>query len=174
MLERSVGPAKSELLKLLVGTLGAMLAAAAAAEVSLETSVEKWESYEDAFGTLKRRLVDAETVLPGDELRYTITFMNHGPELVDAGSIVITNPLPEGTDYLLGTAAGVDTLITLSTDGEQFAAADTSPAARFDPAPAPDATGSVAAPEVRAIRWAFEPSLEPGESSFVTFEVRLR
>jgi uncharacterized repeat protein (TIGR01451 family) len=151
-----VARAKTRLLKLSAVTLGAVLAATAAAEVTLETSVEKWESYETASGSVQRRLTDAELVVPGDELRYTITFVNQGPEPVDAGSIVITNPLPEGTEYLPGTATGPDTLISFSADGEKFA---------------PDAA---AAAEVRAIRWSFQPALAPGDSSSVAFEVRLQ
>ena len=60
-------------------------------------------------------------VFSGDVLRYTIVFENRSTQDVAAGSVVITNPLPEETFYLDGSAMGDDTLISYSVDGETFA-----------------------------------------------------
>ena len=164
----SVLCASNALLRTTAVAIGALLAASAAAEVQLTNSVQKVETYVDAAGVMQRRLVDADTVLPGDELRYTITFVNVGTTMVDAGSIIITNPLPENTEYLEGSAAGPDTVILFSVDGEEFA---------------PDRSLTMmeggrsvaaAASDYRAIRWTFSGALAPGASSFVTFDVRLR
>jgi hypothetical protein len=81
---------------------------------------------------------------------------------------VITNPIPENTEYLDDTAFGSGTVIVYSLDGEAFAA--------------PEALTvmdqgvevSASAKEYRAIRWIFEPELKPGESSHVSFNVRLK
>jgi uncharacterized repeat protein (TIGR01451 family) len=149
-------------------TLGLLLAAHAAAQVTLSNSVKKVETVLNESGEAERRLVDALSVVPGDELRYTITFTNEGGEVVDAGSIVITNPIPEATEYLDGTAFGSGTDIVFSTDGVSFASANelmVDEAGVEAPASARDYT---------IIRWVFSPELEPGETGNVSFNVRLK
>jgi uncharacterized repeat protein (TIGR01451 family) len=147
---------------------GLVLSAHATAEVTLENSVQKVETFVNESGETERRLLDADSVVPGDELRYTIQFTNNGSDVVDANSVVITNPIPENTEYLDDTAFGSGTVIVYSLDGEAFAA--------------PEALTvmdqgvevSASAKEYRAIRWIFEPELKPGESSHVSFNVRLK
>lgn len=154
--------------RLLVLFSGLALSAHAAAEVVLENSVQKVETFVNESGGTERRLVDADSVVPGDELRYTIRFSNTGTEVVDAGSVVITNPIPDSTEYLEDTAFGSGTVIVFSLDGEAFAA--------------PEALTvidqgievSASAKEYQAIRWTFQPELKPGESSHVSFNVRLK
>ncbi|MDA1073350.1 MAG: hypothetical protein O3A63_01135, partial [Proteobacteria bacterium] len=113
---------------LCAGTLGALmmgLAGAAHAQIDLTNSVKKVVSSVGAGGDVLLELVPAESVVPGDELRYTITFTNSGTDLVDARSVVITNPIPENTVYLEGTAFGTGTQIVFSIDsGETFAGAE--------------------------------------------------
>ena len=154
--------------RLFVAISGLALSAHAAAEVMLENSVQKVETFLNESGDSERRLVDADSVVPGDELRYTIKFSNNGSVVVDANSVVITNPVPDNTEYLEGTAFGSGTVIVYSLDGEAFAA--------------PEALTvmdqgvevSASAKEYRAIRWTFQPELKPGESSHVSFNVRLK
>ncbi len=145
-----------------------LLSAPSVAEVILENAVEKVESTVTPSGMVEQRLMAVESVQPGDELRYTITFSNQGTLAAEAGSIVITNPLPEGTQYIEGSAAGTDAVIVFSLDGENFApvgslmleAGQTS-----IPAPAAD---------YRAIRWTFGPQLDAGESGSVSFDIRMQ
>ncbi|MEE4383647.1 MAG: hypothetical protein V2J02_16725, partial [Pseudomonadales bacterium] len=75
----------------------------------LETAVEKVERFVDETGETRTRLVEPASVVPGDELRYTITFANESAEVIDAGTVVITNPVPESTVYLDGSAFGSGT-----------------------------------------------------------------
>ena len=154
------------LLKALFG--GTLIAAAALAQasVTLESSVQKVEKFVDDAGVVQRRLVAADAVVPGDELRYTITFKNAGADAVDAGSIVITNPIPDSTVYLDGTAFGSGTEIVFSADaGQTFATADA----------VTDQDAEPAAPsDFSTIRWVFQPELQPGEQSYVSFNVRLK
>jgi len=78
---------------------------------------------------------------------------------------VITNPLPDDTEYLPGSAAGDDTEITFSADGETFVGSDDVMSA-----------GSTAAGDGASqptIRWLYQNELEPGESSSVSFSLRL-
>jgi uncharacterized repeat protein (TIGR01451 family) len=108
------------------------------------------------------------SVIPGDELQYTITFTNEGVEAIDAGSIVITNPIPETTEYLDGTATGAGTDILFSVDGVDFAT----------PAELTVEQGGfqarVNAEDYSTIRWTFSPELAPGETGNVSFNVRLK
>ncbi len=159
---------KTGTLRLLFTTLGLLLAANAAAQVTLSNSVKKVETVVNEDGQAERRLIDTVSVVPGDELRYTITFTNDGGEVVDAGSIVITNPIPEATEYLDGTAFGAGTEIVFSTDGVSFA----------DPAELVVEEAGTEAPasakDYKTIRWVFAPELEPGETGNVSFNVRLK
>lgn len=138
-------------------------------QVTLTNRVEKVERFKTPDGALESRLVPAEKVIPGDELRYTIVFENTGEQAVDAGSVVITNPLPANTEYLDGTAFGAGTDISFSTDGGQsFANPD-------ELLVLADGVETLAqARDYTTIRWVFAPELAPGEKSHVSFNVRLK
>jgi uncharacterized repeat protein (TIGR01451 family) len=135
--------------------LGLLVGAAPVlAEVVLQTSVVKVESVLEANGRVKRQLLPADEVVAGEELRYTITFRNDSDMAVEAGRIVITNPLPDGTRYVAGSAGGDDTRLEFSADGESFSTAE----------PA----------DVRALRWTYQGELRPGDDSDVFFHVRMQ
>ena len=151
------------------------------AEVTLSTSVERISTAVSAPAAVDRAgnitgtiesagdpagpAATPSEVFSGDVLRYTIVFENTSSQDVAAGSVVITNPLPEETVYLEGSAMGEDTLITYSVDGETFG----SPAELLvgEGAQARAATAA----DYRAIRWAYEPLLPAGASSQVSFEL---
>ena len=127
----------------------------ALARVELENTIQKVETFINADGEVQRRLVDVESVVPGDEIRYTIHFANTGEQAVDAGSIVITDHIPDHTEYLEGTAFGSGTDIIFSTDGEQYGTpADLTIARDGEVLPA-------GAADYRSIRWVFAPALAP-------------
>ena len=113
---------------MLAGCLLAVLsvgALPAQANVEMVTAVQKVVIEEDDQGNTVRKLVSADQVVPGDTLHYVISFTNKGAQVIDDGSIVITNPLPPDTVYLEGTAQGSGTEITYSTDsGNSFGTAD--------------------------------------------------
>lgn len=146
-----------------------LLGAQVYAEVTLTSAVKKVETYVDDDGSAARRMVNADSVIPGDELRYTITFSNKGDQVADAGSVVITNPIPPETAYVEGTAFGAGTDIVFSADGGQtFATPEALLVVRDGveiPADAKDYT---------TIRWVFNPELRPGETGDVSFNVRLK
>ncbi len=147
--------------------LSAALAAVtpvAQAEVTLSTTVERIAGTQSTdmsappTGTLTE-------VLPGDVLRYTIVFQNTSSQDVAAGSVVITNPLPEDTVYVEGSAAGDRTSVTFSVDGETFAAPEALVVGEGAAARAADSA------DYRAIRWTYQPLLAAGETSEVSFEL---
>ena len=151
-----------------LAVLGALLVGQVAlAEVTLTTRVERVVGA-DPGSASAASLEPVTDVLPGDVVRYTIVFQNASAQDVAAGSVVITNPLPEGTVYLDGTATGASTQITFSVDGDTFA----------DPGAltVSDATGTrrATAADYRSIRWAYGPRLPAGASGEVSFDVRMR
>ena len=143
--------------------------APALADVALTTTVQKLEKVTAPDGTVSTRLAPAEKIVPGDEVRYTITFVNDGKQAVDAGTVVVTNPVPENTQYLPDSAFGSGTSIRFSVDGgKSFGSANELTVVRDGikvPATSADYT---------TIRWVFGPALAPGEKSYVSFNARLK
>ena len=175
-----------------LAVLAWLLAAASAfGEVTLETEVTKVASTLGDDGRVQRELVPVEEVVPGEELRYTITFTNGSEMPVDAERIIITNPIPDGTRYVTGSAGGDDALVEYSADGESFSGTEpeggVSGAAATDPAQPPaaatgagfdagfeaDAQGAPD-PGVRSLRWTYQEELPPGASAEVFFHVRMQ
>lgn len=156
----------------------ALAAAPGLAEVRLDTVVHLVQAVGGEAGRMQPELVDPDLVAPGDELRYTIRFTNTGLVAVDGGAIVITNPLPESTEYVHGSAGGSGARILFATAGGWPVDGGVESAASFVPFAAltPNEGGAgrpAMAPVVRAIRWVYEPPLPPGASSEVWFHVRL-
>jgi uncharacterized repeat protein (TIGR01451 family) len=110
-------PAAAGLWLLLLTTL---TASTAIAEVTLATEVSKVVSTLDGSGRVERQLVPVEEVVPGEELRYTITFSNESDMPVEPERIVVINPIPDGTVYVPGSAGGTGSVVEYSQDGETW------------------------------------------------------
>jgi uncharacterized repeat protein (TIGR01451 family) len=111
--------------------------------------------------------VPAETVVPGDEVIYTLVYDNQGSD--PAEDIFITNPIPEHMEFRRA-ASGPDWLeLVYSVDG----------GALFGPLSSLTMTDSAgqsrqALPQdCTHIRWVFQRSLAPGESGQVSYTTRL-
>lgn len=150
---------------------GAMASSWAEGEITLTNTVQKVEYFTNELGETESRLIEAAQVVPGDELAYTISFENVSEDaVVDAGSVVITNPIPPQVIYLEGTAFGSGTTISFSADdGSLFGSPDQ--LRITDDAGQPRLAD---ASEYTHIRWVFEPTLEPGQRGSVSFRARLR
>ena len=83
--------------------------------LNVQTVVQKEEVSVSDSGETETRLVPAATVVPGDDVVYTITFTNTSDE--SAENIVITNPLAGELTYVSGSAFGPGTIIEFSADG---------------------------------------------------------
>lgn len=147
-----------------------LCSASALGEVTLETSVRKVETTLDGSGEVKRELLATDDVVPGEELRYSIRFTNESATPVDAERIVITNPIPEGTRYVAGSAGGDGTEVEFSGDGEVFQGGEGAISTATDSGTA-EAEGDS---RVRSLRWTYRRELGPGESSEVYFHVRMQ
>ncbi len=134
--------------------------------LNVRTVVQKEEVSVNESGESERRLVPANTVVPGDDVVYTITFTNISD--ASAENVVVTNPISDELTYVDGSAFGPGTLIEFSIDGGQsYASADqltVSLNGEVRPARAEDFTH---------VRWTMQEELEAGAQAMARFRARL-
>lgn len=109
--------------------------------------------------------IEPDVVVPGDRVRVTLTFANHGS--APASGINITNPIPDGLVFD-GTADAKD--FSVSVDGAKaFGAIDaltvTAPDAAARPATAADVTH---------VRWIWTDAIGVHQSRSVAFFARVK
>ncbi len=135
-------------------------------KLNVQTVVQKETVVEDATGNRTTQLVAAESVVPGEEVIYTVTYTNISDETTD--NIVISNPIPSQLTYVQGSAFGPGTEITFSVDGgETYASPEqlvVSEEGVNRPATPADFTN---------IRWIVQASLAAGDRGFARFRARL-
>jgi len=132
------------------------------AEVEIEVVNEKGEK--------EVRRVDAEeaTVIPGDTVIFTTTYINKGKEAAD--NVVIKNPVPKHMTYVDFSAEGDGTTITFSVDGGKS----------FDfvaNLKVKDRDGRerrAVASDYTDISWVVERGLKPAGKGSVAFRARLK
>lgn len=131
--------------------------------IKLEHRAEQWESVTDDNGIEQTRLVEAARVLPGEEVLFTVTYINVGDEAAE--DVVITNPVPDHMFYVNNSATGDNTSITYSVDGgETFGAPQDLLIT--------DALGAerpAAAKDYSHIRWVVDGGVTAGASGTVQF-----
>jgi uncharacterized repeat protein (TIGR01451 family) len=157
-------------LKFLLAAITALMTVPALAQeqghLNVQTVVQKEEVAVSPDGETERRLVPAATVVPGDDVIYTITFTNTSDESAD--NIVITNPLAGELTYIDGSAFGPGTTIEFSVDGGvTFGPAESLTVAengQVRPATASDFTH---------IRWVMQNELQAGAQGLARFRARL-
>lgn len=92
-----------------------MLPLAAMAQPNVKISIKaKKEVTVVKDGKEQKKLVPASKFAPGDTIIYTISYNNAGNET--ATNAIIEDPIPEGTTYVTGSAAGAGADITFSID----------------------------------------------------------
>ncbi len=135
-------------------------------QLEIRTEVQKEDVVVTEDGNERVELIEAETVLPGEEVVYTVTYANSSD--VAAENVVITNPLPAELTYVDGTAGGEGTRVQFSADGGVTFAQAT------------ELTVSDNGSERRAnaddfthIRWVLDAALQPGQTGTATFRARL-
>jgi uncharacterized repeat protein (TIGR01451 family) len=154
-------------LTLMATTLFAMTAfAQEQAHLNVRTIVQKEEVTVTESGETERNLVPADTVVPGDDVVYTITFTNISDQ--SAENIVITNPIAESLTYVQGSAFGPGTFIEFSVDnGKSFA-----PPEKLLVATNGD-TRPARAEDFTHVRWTMQNELEAGAQGMARFKARL-
>ena len=157
------------ILKLIL-TASVFLAAASSAQetghLNVRKLVQKEEVVVAASGETERRLVPAETVVPGDDVVYTITFTNISDETAE--NVVITNPISANLTYVAGSAFGPGTVIEFSVDGGQtFGDADEL-VVRTESGQRPAGVD-----DFTHVRWTMENELAAGAQGMARFRARL-
>ncbi len=151
----------------LLGLVLACSAVLAQSNITLRVLAQQEVRVTTEDGSTEYRLVPATTVLPGDEVVYTLFFKNEGD--LPATDIVIDDPIPKEVALQGGSVFGAGTEISYSVDGghtfgrpEQLGMIEngvTRPAR-------PD--------EYTHIRWVFRETLNSGDERFVGFRAVLR
>jgi uncharacterized repeat protein (TIGR01451 family) len=136
-----------------------------ALEIKATAEVEIKVKAADGSEQVKR--VPAAKVPPGEAVIYTLSAQNTSSK--PAGDVVVTDPIPEHTEYVDGSVTSEGTRVTFSVDGGKSFAAKESLKVRGD-----DGQMRAALPsDFTHIRWHFEKPLAPGESRAVSFRARV-
>ncbi len=140
-------------------------------ELALTLSAQKEAAVKGPDGKVKTEWQEVKSGNPGDVIRYTIAYRNGGKS--EARDAVIVDPVPKGTTYIPGSAAGAGAEITFSLDGKTFQAP---PQLKYK-VRQPDGTEMEmqASPDMYThIRWKFPKPVPPGGTGAVSFKVKVR
>lgn len=114
---------------------------------------------------LKRQPV--EKAVPGTEVIYTTTFKNLINKPV--GNIALTNPVPDNTTYKAGSATGVNTDITYSLNGKDYA-----PLGSLKVKDKDGKTRDALPAEITHIRWTYRSDLPVGKTGEISFRAAIK
>ena len=91
--------------------------ALAAPDVQVAITAEKIVVVEEGGKHIEKR-VAASDVLPGDVIVYTLQYENKGDEA--AQNVVLNDPIPQGTSYVVASAFSPAAEVSFSIDGKTF------------------------------------------------------
>lgn len=147
-----------------------LLSAAAIAQeqghLSVQTVVQKEQVTISDDGEQQVTLVPAETVVPGENVVYTITFTNISGDAAD--NVVITNPIAESLTYIDGSAFGPGTQILFSVDGGRTFARREALTVTED-----GVVRAASAEDFTHIRWVMQQELAAGAQGIARFSAVL-
>ncbi len=153
-------------LLVVTGVLFSTAGLAQQGHLNVQTEVQKEELVINASGETERRLVAAATVVPGDDVIYTITFTNISDETAE--NVVITNPIADHLTYVEGSAFGPGTAIEFSVDGGTTFGDLASLTVDVDGERKP-----AAAEDITHVRWTMQSQLQAGAKGMARFRARL-
>lgn len=146
--------------------VGAHAQAPSGGGVQLVNTAQK-EVEVDEAGRKVRKLVEPGKMVPGDEVVYTISYVNKGGR--PAERVAIVNPIPQHTRFRAGSVEGASAEIAYSADGgKTYAAPEKLTVAARDTKGLPVARPAVAA-DITHIRWTLKEPLVPGANGHVRF-----
>jgi uncharacterized repeat protein (TIGR01451 family) len=136
--------------------------------IELTAVAEIEQEFVNDQGEKEVRRVEANKVVPGDEVIYTIYYANVGAEPAD--DVIITNPIPEHMLFRGFMGDGTTVITTLSIDGgERYDQPDNLIVVNNDgqkrPAEPSDFTH---------VRWTLQEPLPPGAKGYVSFRAQLQ
>jgi uncharacterized repeat protein (TIGR01451 family) len=159
---------KKSILALSLLLVSVAAAAAPQGAIRVKTVVEQEQVVTAADGSQKTTLVPAQKVLPGHEVIYTVSFENISKE--SASDVVVTNPVPEHTTYVPGSAFGPGTEQLFSVDGGQTFA----PAASLEVRGADGSTRAAGPSDYTHIRFVLKNALTPGAVAFARYRTAVK
>ncbi len=91
--------------------------ALAAPDIQVSIAAEKVVVVEEGGKQVEKR-VSAIDVLPRDVIVYTLQYENKGDEA--AQNVVLNDPIPQGTSYVVASAISPAAEVSFSVDGKNF------------------------------------------------------
>ena len=153
---------------IIVTVLVLFLAGAAHATVELNTVAQTEITRINQAGQEVTTLVPADKVVPGDEVIYTIKFVNRGTE--PAADVVITNPIPDHMVFTKVEDSPRAATVSMSADGgERYDSPRNLTVTDAKGQPRPAKTS-----DFTHVRWVFQEPLEPGAEGSVSFRALLK
>ena len=120
-------------------------------------------------GVKVKKVAPPEKIVPGDEVTYTVSYINKTGKPAD--KIVITNPVPANTRYRDSTATGDGADIAYSVDGGKTFAVPGQLTVAIKDKSGKDVVRPAVAQDYTHIRWVLKQSVAPGQSGSVRFRV---
>lgn len=135
-------------------------------KISMQAQIEQVSV--DVMGRKLVKMVDAELVLPGEEVVYTITFENISDETTTG--VVISNPIPEHMVFVSGLSKPQGVEVVYSVDGKHFDRPE-----KLRVAIDGDKTRPAVAADYTHIRWLMgDHAILPAEKNHVSYKARLK
>ena len=100
--------------------------------------------------------IPADTARPGQVVKYDLEVTHVGDTVLPPGTVVITGPVPHGTDYMPGSETPTQDGFLLTEFTEDY-----------------EEWSELMVADVTAIRWTLLDRFEPGETIVFTFQVRV-
>lgn len=145
---------------------GVALAFSASAEITATQVVERVVVTTTEDGSQTESLVQAETVVPGELLAYSLSWENESAD--PAENVVITMPVPAEVTYVEGSADVSGTIVTFSADdGQTFSARNALTVTTAD------TIKSAVADDITHVRWTFADAVAADANGAVTFRAVL-
>ena len=135
--------------------------------ITLKVMVEQEIVVSGKNGRKEKQRIAATKVVPGDEVIYTIHYLNNSDK--PAENVFITIPVAEHTSYRSGSARGGDTDIRFSVDGGKHFGAPGELAVKLGNGRSRPATAA----DYTHIKWKFNVPVPPGASGAVSYRAML-
>lgn len=156
-----------------IGVMTVMLLSAvvafAAPNVEIKIRAEK-EKVVTKDGKKEKKMVVAKEIVPGDVIHYTILYRNTGNEV--ATNAVISDPIPAGTAYIVGSATDVGE-VSFSVDGGKTFKTPSLLTYETKGAEGKMEKKAVSPEKYTHIRWVIS-KIPPGSNGKVSFEVKVQ
>jgi len=147
--------------------LGVFTASAHAAGLKANQIVEVATLTIDERGNDAVIFAPATEVEPGQQVRYSLTYANEGPDAAENVSLVM--PIPSEVTYLEASVSGAPGNVTFSADdGQTYAKRDALLIAEGDDARIANAS------EITHIKWAFVTPIAPADTGAISYMAVLK